>query len=128
MPPVVQLYTRAVLGLRGGEGARKGGYSQVVCIWLRERHLAAGTPPVDGRVPASSQGEVDDHVHGDQVRHSVVVGSHGAKDPLPGLTSPVKKKHKLGKHGHQGRIKERIKGPLTAMKTPLGPLKLSIQP
>lgn len=44
---------------------------------------------MDGRVPASSQGEVDDHVHGDQIGHSVVVGSHGAQDPFSGLKSPI---------------------------------------
>lgn len=41
--------------------------------------------PVHSSVPASSQGEVDDHVHRDQIRHRIVVGSHGAQDPLPGL-------------------------------------------
>lgn len=39
-----------------------------------------------GGVPAGSQGQVDDHVDGDQVGHCVVVGSHGAQDPLAGLT------------------------------------------
>ena len=38
-----------------------------------------------GGVPAGRQGEVDDHVHGDQVGHGVVVGSHGAQDPLSSL-------------------------------------------
>lgn len=43
--------------------------------------------PVYSSVPASSQGEVDDHVHGDQISHRVVVGSHGAQDPLPSLSA-----------------------------------------
>ena len=37
------------------------------------------------RVPACGQGQVDDHVHRDEVCHGVVVGSHGAQDPLPSL-------------------------------------------
>lgn len=78
---------------------------------------------MNGRIPASSKGEVDDHVHGDQVGHSVVVGSHGAQDPLPGLKNPIRIQTKL-----PGGATEIIKALLTAMKTPLGPLKLSIQP
>lgn len=44
---------------------------------------------MDGRVPASSQREVDDHVHGDQIGHSLVVGSHGTQDPFSCLKSPI---------------------------------------
>lgn len=41
--------------------------------------------PVNSRVPACSQGEVDDHIHRDQVSHCIIVGSHGAQDPLSSL-------------------------------------------
>lgn len=41
--------------------------------------------PVYCGVPAGSQGEVDDHVHGDQISHRVIVCPHGAQDPLPCL-------------------------------------------
>lgn len=41
--------------------------------------------PVHGSVPASSQREVDDHVHWNEVGHGVVVGPHGAQDPLSRL-------------------------------------------
>lgn len=51
----------------------------LLCCWGR------GDPPLQGGVPAGRQGQVDDHVHRDQVGHSVVVGSHGAQDPFPGL-------------------------------------------
>lgn len=44
-----------------------------------------------GRVPAGCQREVDDHVHGDQVGHGVVVGPHGAQDALAGLATYVAK-------------------------------------
>lgn len=47
--------------------------------------------PVNSSVPASSQGEVDDHVHGDQISHRLVVGSHGAQDALSSLNT--EKKH-----------------------------------
>lgn len=36
-------------------------------------------------VPARGQGQVDDHVHRDQISHCIVVGSHGAQDALSGL-------------------------------------------
>lgn len=43
--------------------------------------------PVNSSVPAGSQGEVDDHVHGDQISHCIIVGSHGAQDPLSSLNT-----------------------------------------
>lgn len=41
--------------------------------------------PVNSRVPACSQGEVDDYIHRDQVSHCIIVGSHGAQNPLSSL-------------------------------------------
>ena len=40
MPPVVQLYTRAVLGLRESEKRQR--YDKVACVWLLARRLAPG--------------------------------------------------------------------------------------
>lgn len=38
-----------------------------------------------GGVPARGQRQVDDHIHGDQVGHRVIVGPHGAQDALSRL-------------------------------------------
>lgn len=43
-----------------------------------------------GSVPASSQGQVDDYVHRNQVGHRVIVGPHGAQDALTRLEQEVK--------------------------------------
>lgn len=50
-----------------------------------QRQKSVRVLPVYCGVPAGSQGEVDDHVHGDQIGHRVVVRPHGAQDPLPCL-------------------------------------------
>lgn len=85
--------------------------------------------PVYCGVPAGSQGEVDDHVHGDQISHRVVVCPHGAQDPLPRLETGNTKHFKTTRgHFYMLQPKTLRNISLTAMKTPLGPLKLSIQP
>lgn len=45
---------------------------------------AAGVPVHRG-VPASSQRQVYNHVYGNQIRHRVITGSHGAQNALPSL-------------------------------------------
>lgn len=83
--------------------------------------------PVHRRVPASSQRQVDDHVHRDQISHCIVAGPHGAQDALPRLIT--QQRYQRPALNHVVRIASWSPTCLlTAIKTPLGPLKLSIQP
>lgn len=53
------------------------------------------------RVPRRGQRHVDDHVHGNQVGHSVIGGPHCAQDPLTGLLTAGRQVISNGRSGYR---------------------------
>lgn len=117
MPPVVQLYTSAVFGLKWKHRTRKSHratwaqphispsyksinrgilHANVLRLITYGSHISKSDRwswPVHRGVPSGSQRQVYNHVYGNQIGHRIITGSHGAQDALPSLHRDTQNTH-----------------------------------